>query len=86
MTDPIRVEKKSGVIVVTLDGPRGNALSPSMIKHVSRALYQAEQLSGSVDEPQAFAVVLAGKPGVFCAGLDLKEGHALDRPHVGRRR
>ncbi len=82
MTDPIRVEKNGGVIVVTLDGPRGNALSPSMIKHVSRALYQAEQLSGSVDEPQAFAVVLAGKPGVFCAGLDLKEGHALDRPGV----
>lgn len=78
--DPIRVEKVDAVVVVTLEGGRGNALSPAMIKSVSRALYQAEQLAGPVDDPQAYAVVLAGKPGIFCAGLDLREGHGLDRP------
>lgn len=79
MADPIRVEAKDGVVVVSLEGARGNALSPSFVKDISRALYKAEQLCGDVDDPKNFAVVLTGKPGIFCAGLDLKEGHALAR-------
>lgn len=78
-SSPVRVEARDGVVVVTLDGPRGNALSPAFIKEISRALYQAEQLCGPVDDPVHHAVVLTGKPGVFSAGLDLKEGHALPR-------
>ena len=82
MADPIRVEATDGVVVVSLEGARGNALSPAFIKEVSRALYKAEQLCGDVDDPKNFAVVLTGKPGIFCAGLDLKEGHALARNHL----
>ncbi len=77
--EPVRVEHKDDVVVVTLDAPRGNALSRAMIKNLSRALYRAEQLAGPVDAPAAWAIVLTGKPGVFCGGLDLKEGHGLDR-------
>ena len=82
MSDPIRVEKQDDVVVVTLDAPRGNALSRAMVKELSRALYRAEQLAGPVDAPAATALVLVGKPGVFCGGLDLKEGHALDRAQL----
>lgn len=79
---PIRVERKDDVVTVTLEGARGNALSPSFIKELSRALYKAEQLCGPIEAPEASAIILAGKPGIFCAGLDLKEGHTLDRPRL----
>lgn len=82
MTDPIRVENKDGVVVITLNGPRGNALSRAMVKDLSRAIYKADQLAGPVDEPTAWAAVITGKPGVFCGGLDLKEGHTLDRSQL----
>ncbi|MDP2340368.1 MAG: enoyl-CoA hydratase/isomerase family protein [Deltaproteobacteria bacterium] len=82
MSDPIRVEHNSDVVVVTLDAPRGNALSHAMVKDLSRALYKAEQLAGPVDDPKAWAIVITGKPGVFCGGLDLKEGHGLDRSQL----
>ena len=36
MSDPIRVEKQDDVVVVTLDAPRGNALSRAMVKASTR--------------------------------------------------
>jgi enoyl-CoA hydratase len=76
----IRVEKNDAIVTITLEGARGNALSPAFVKDLSRALYKAEQLCGPIEEPAASAIVLAGKAGIFCAGLDLKEGHGFDRP------
>jgi enoyl-CoA hydratase len=70
------------VITLTMQAPRGNALSPATLKGLAKALYQAEQMLGSLDAPTAKALVLAGKPGVFCGGLDLAEGDAMDRPAV----
>jgi enoyl-CoA hydratase len=78
----VTVAREGDVVVVRMNGPRGNALSPAFIKDLSLALYQAEQLCGDIDEPTACAIVLAGKDGVFCGGLDLKEGHAMDRGAV----
>jgi enoyl-CoA hydratase len=78
----VTATRKDDVVVVHMDGPRGNALSPAFLKDLSLALYQAEQLCGDVDDPRACAVVLAGKANVFCAGLDLKEGHTMDRGAV----
>lgn len=75
----IRAERDGNVVIVTMDAPRGNALSADTVRELSRALYQAEQLLGDVDAPDAGAVVLVGKPSVFCGGLDLKAGDALDR-------
>jgi enoyl-CoA hydratase len=79
---PVTVRREGDIVVVRMNGPRGNALSPAFIKELSLGLYQAEQLCGDVDEPTACAIVLCGKDGVFCGGLDLKEGHAMDRGAV----
>ena len=81
-TESILVENNDGVVVVSINAPRGNALSRATVKDLSRALYRAEQMAGPVDEPAAWALVLQGKPGVFCAGLDLKDGHTLDRSEL----
>jgi enoyl-CoA hydratase len=78
----VTATREGDVVVVRMAGPRGNALSPAFIKELSLALYRAEQLCGDVDEPKACGIVLAGKDGAFCGGLDLKEGHAMDRGGV----
>ncbi|HEY1099539.1 MAG TPA: enoyl-CoA hydratase-related protein [Myxococcota bacterium] len=81
-SEPFVVSLTDEIVTITMQAPRGNALSPSTLKGLARALYQADQLIGDIDAPQARAVVLAGKPGIFCGGLDLKEGDAMDRPAV----
>lgn len=81
-TDHFVVSLADEVVTVTMQAPRGNALSPATLKGLARALYAADQLIGDIDAPKAHAVVLAGKPGVFCGGLDLKEGDAMDRTAV----
>jgi enoyl-CoA hydratase len=80
----VSVDAEGGapVVVVSMDAPRGNALSPSTIKAMSLALYRAEQALGDIDEPKACAVVLKGKATVFSGGLDLKAGAELDRKGV----
>lgn len=80
--EPVTVDVTDGIVVVSMSGPRGNALSPAFVKALSLALYRAEQALGDIDEPKAHAVVLRGKPGVFCGGLDLKEGDVMDRGAV----
>jgi enoyl-CoA hydratase len=80
--EPVSVDVSDGIVVVTMQGPRGNALSPTMVKALSLALYRAEQALGDIDAPAAHAVVLRGKPSVFCAGLDLKAGDVMERGAV----
>ena len=77
--DTVSVTADDGVVTITMDAPRGNALSPQTVRALSRAIYRAETLLGDIDEPVAKAVVLAGKATVFCGGLDLKEGHTMER-------
>lgn len=56
------MEDHSGVAVVTMDDGKANALSHGMLESLSAAL------DGAADAP---ALVLAGRPGRFCAGFDL---------------
>ena len=52
------------VATITMDDGRANALSPAMQHAIHAALDRAEA--------EEAAVVLAGRPGRFCAGFDLQ--------------
>lgn len=52
------------VALITMDDGKANALSPAMIEALGAAFDRAEK--------EAKSVVLAGRPGRFCAGFDLK--------------
>lgn len=64
MADPAGYELIDHVAVVTMDDGKANAFSPHMIATVNGLLDQAEA--------EAKAVVLAGRPGVFSGGFDLR--------------
>lgn len=51
-----------GILTVTLDDGNKNTLLPATFHAISAALEE---------EPEATAVVLSGRPGIFTAGLDL---------------
>jgi enoyl-CoA hydratase len=55
---------REGVAVLQLDDGKANALSYAMMDELDAALDRAEK--------EASAVILAGRPGKFCAGFDLK--------------
>ncbi len=55
-----------GIAVVTLDDGRANAMSSAVVQGLEAALDRAEA-------DGARAVVVAGRPGRFCAGFDLAE-------------
>lgn len=57
-------EKHGSVAVITMDDGKANALNPTMIGALDEAFDRAEKEAG--------AVVLAGRPGRFSAGFDLK--------------
>lgn len=59
----VTVNMVGPVAVVSIDDGKVNALTPDLLDSLSGALDAAEANAG--------AVVLAGRPGVFCAGLDL---------------
>jgi enoyl-CoA hydratase len=54
-----------GVVIVTIDRPPANAMDVSLLDDILQAI---EQVAGEVPR----AVVLAGRPGFFSAGVDLK--------------
>ena len=60
----VTYELRDGVAVIQMDDGKVNALSHEMLKALDGALDQAAG--------EARAVVLAGRPGRFCAGFDLK--------------
>lgn len=64
MNDIVRYEKQGNVAIVTLDDGKANALGHEMIAAIHAAIDRAEA--------EAHAVVLAGRPGRFCAGFDLR--------------
>jgi polyketide biosynthesis enoyl-CoA hydratase PksH len=69
----IRVEASPDTMRVTLDRPdRRNGLDARTIAEIRHALDEAER------RPDCRIVVLAGRPGVFCTGMDLAE--AVDAP------
>jgi len=64
VTAPIQYRLDGDVAVITLDDGKANALSPSSLVALDAALDRAEA--------EAKAVVIAGRPGRFSAGFDLK--------------
>jgi enoyl-CoA hydratase len=64
VTDLLSYELNDSVATITLDDGKVNILSPQMLSDVNGALDRAE-----ADDA---IVVLAGRPGVFSAGFDLK--------------
>lgn len=79
MTDPVRVEVDGGVLVVTLDRPKANAIDVT----TSNALYAAfDRLRG--DDELRVAVLTGAGERFFSAGWDLKaanSGEAIDADH-----
>ena len=60
---PVTMSLVGDVALVGIDDGKVNALTPALLNDLWGALDAAEADAG--------AVVLAGRPGVFCAGLDL---------------
>ncbi len=54
-----------GIALVTIDDGKVNALSYQLIDEFNQALTDAER--------DGRAIVIAGRPGAFCAGFDLRE-------------
>jgi enoyl-CoA hydratase len=76
MDSLVSYDLADGVATLTMDDGKVNAVSPAMVAALNAALDRAEA--------DRAVVVLAGRPGVFCAGFDLKtlaavEDEAADR-------
>jgi len=65
MGDPVCYERRDAIALITLDDGKANALSPPTVAALNAALDRAEREA-------AGAVVLAGRPGRFSAGFDLR--------------
>lgn len=79
MTDYVQYSVDGRVATITMDDGKANALGPDMIAALLAAYDRAE-----ADE-KVRAVVLAGRPGRFCAGFDLRvltSGAQHSRPLV----
>ena len=62
----LRYERIDDLAVLTMDDGKANALGPALLAELDQALDRAESDGG------VSAVVLAGRPEVFCGGFDLK--------------
>jgi crotonobetainyl-CoA hydratase len=78
MTEAVRTETHHGVLTITLDRPKANAINVA----TSRALYAAfKQLQ---DDPALRVAIITGSGRFFSAGWDLSaatEGEAIDADH-----
>lgn len=68
----VRREMAPGVLGLTIDRPPVNALSPDLLDALGREFVAAPESGAS-------AVVLAGRPGIFSAGLDVPVLLGLDQ-------
>lgn len=66
MSGYVQYALADGIATLTMDDGKANAFGLEMIAALSAALDRAEA------EADAGAVVIAGRPGVLCAGFDLK--------------
>lgn len=64
MSGPVRYDRSAGVATITMDDGKANVMSLEMLTALDQALSEAEG-----DDA---VVVLAGRPGMFSAGYDLK--------------
>jgi crotonobetainyl-CoA hydratase len=78
MTNPVRTHAENGVLTITLDRPKANAINVA----TSRALYAA--LAQLQDDPSLRVAILTGTGRFFSAGWDLNaatEGEAITADH-----
>jgi crotonobetainyl-CoA hydratase len=78
MTEAVRTEAREGVLTITLDRPKANAINVA----TSHALYAA--FKRLQDEPALRVAIVTGTGGFFSAGWDLSaaaEGEAIDADH-----
>jgi len=66
MKDWIRVEKQEHTLVIELNRPKVNAISPLMSRMIHAAVQQ-----GEADNDVRCMVITSSNPKVFCAGWDL---------------
>jgi enoyl-CoA hydratase len=79
-SDKLLVERRGGVLVLTLNRPEvRNAIDTETAWAISAALDLLD------DDPAMVAGVLTGVGGTFCAGMDLKAFLAGEKPSVGVR-
>ncbi len=64
MTDYVRYELNDRIATLNMDDGKANAYGPDMIAAISTSLDRAAD--------EAEAVIIAGRPGVLCAGFDLR--------------
>lgn len=64
MSALITTQKENNALIIQWDDGKANAVSPQLLVELNQALDQAEQ--------EQLMVVLAGRPGRFSAGFDLK--------------
>ncbi len=64
MTDLIRFDLQDDIATITMDDGKANAFGFAMMEAVSQAFARAAS--------EANSVVLTGRPGLLCAGFDLK--------------
>jgi len=75
--DPVLIERRDGVLLITLNRPQArNAVNSALAHGVAAAL---DELDG---DDGLKAGVLTGAGGSFCAGMDLKAFVAGERPYV----
>ncbi len=60
----VTYELHDNIAVLTLDDGKANALGPAVLEELAAGIAKAESEAG--------ALVVAGRPGKFCAGFDLK--------------
>lgn len=65
MSNLVSYDYADSICRITLDDGKVNSISSAMVKALNQALDQAEKDHG--------VVLLAGRPGIFSAGFDLKE-------------
>src|SRR5256885_6251928 len=75
MSEAVRTEVRDGVLVITLDRPKVNAIDTA----TSRALHAAFQ--SLHNDPGVHAGIVTGAGRMFSAGWDLKAGEAVDADH-----
>ena len=77
MGNPVRLEHRDTVALITIDDGKANALSSEVIAAIHSALDEAEARG-----PATRAVVIAGREGVLSGGFDLKVMRGGDRRAV----
>ena len=78
MTDPVRVERRSAVAIVTIDRPeRMNALSWATVRRLGEV---GQELAA--DASVRLCVLTGAGDKAFCAGADLKERQSMSRAQV----